>query len=114
MDILKNGTVLFMVSILSFSTQVQPSKAIISSTAKESTIAYVMEMGCSKTVYYYKDNSGAKYRICSDGDGYRVTKPNGSRDSWGTQYSLSDVEDGYGLRGRRYNRKVLTSNCECN
>ena len=47
---------------------------------------------------WYKKGSSV-WKICKDRDGYRVRKPGGGIDSWGTGYSWSEVKSAYGLSG---------------
>ncbi|GAB5376911.1 MAG: hypothetical protein AcusKO_33730 [Acuticoccus sp.] len=54
---------------------------------------------CTRPWTGWYRRSGSVWKICKDQDGYRVRKPNGGIDSWGTGYSWSDVKSSYGLAG---------------
>ena len=56
-------------------------------------------LACTKPWTGWYKKGGSVWRICKDSDGYRVRKPGGGVDSWGTGYTWSEVKSGYGLSG---------------
>ena len=53
---------------------------------------------CSNNTYWHKSILTEEvYKICEDNDGIVITKPDGSQDSYGTDYKIQEIIETYKL-----------------